>query len=91
MPPAGPPPPPPPIPRPPAPSDYLEVDSPSALGPLVQTLRQAKGLSQSELARACGVGRRFIYDLERGKPTLRFDKVHAVLRVLGVSLRVQPG
>ena len=91
MPPAGPPPPPSPPPRPPAPADFLVLDSPSALAPLVQTLRQARGLSQSELARQCGVGRRFIYDLERGKPTLRLDKVYAVLRVLGVSLRVQPG
>ena len=89
MPPAGPPPPPPPVPRPPAPADFLELDSPGELGPLVQTLRQARGLSQYELARQCGVGRRFIYDLERGKPTLRLDKVCAVLRVLGVSLRAQ--
>ncbi len=84
-------PPPPPIPRPSAPADFLDLDSPSALGPLVQTLRQARGLSQAELARQCGVGRRFIYDLERGKPTLRLDKVHAVLRVLGLSLRVLAG
>ena len=89
MPPAGPPPPPPPIPRPPAPVDFLVLDTPSALGPLVLSLRQARGLSQSELARQCGVGRRFIYDLERGKPTLRFDKVHTVLGALGVTLRAQ--
>jgi HTH-type transcriptional regulator/antitoxin HipB len=55
----------------------------------VQTLREARGLSRAELAQRCGVGRRFIYDLERGKPTLRFDKLYAVLRVLGVSLRAQ--
>jgi len=52
--------------------------------PLLHSMRQARGLSRHELARQCGVGPRFIYDLERGKPSLHFGKIHAVLLNLGL-------
>jgi predicted transcriptional regulator len=43
-------------------------------------------LTQQELADLVGVGKRFIVELERGKPTLRLDKVDLVLRAFGKQL-----
>lgn len=38
-----------------------------------------------------GCGLAFLYELESGKPTVRLDKVLAALRVLGMTLRLEPG
>ena len=53
-------------------------------------LRKAAGLTQPELAGRSGVGLRFVRELERGKPTVRLDKVKQVLDLLGHELRVRP-
>jgi HTH-type transcriptional regulator / antitoxin HipB len=57
-----------------------------ALGRLVRQQRKLMGLSQEALAEHAQVGLAFLYELEHGKPTVRFDKVLAVLEVLGVTL-----
>ncbi len=49
------------------------------------------GLTQMELADLADCGVAFIYALEQGKPTVRMDKVLAVLRVLGLTLMVSEG
>lgn len=56
------------------------------LGQLVRQQRKLMGLSQKALAEHAQVGLAFLYELEHGKPTVRFDKVLAVLEVLGVTL-----
>jgi hypothetical protein len=40
------------------------------------------------LAELAGIGPRAVWDLERGKATLRTDVVNAVLRVFGKTLGV---
>ena len=45
-------------------------------------------MSQEDLALLSGVGRRFVSDLENGKPTSRLDKVDDVLKVFGKRLGV---
>jgi len=42
-------------------------------------------LNQTELATLAGVGPVFLYDLEHRKPTVRLDKLLAVIEVLGLS------
>ena len=49
----------------------------------VKAYRKLKRLSQVEFAIKCGVGLRFIRELEQGKKTLRLDKVNQVLNYLG--------
>jgi y4mF family transcriptional regulator len=49
----------------------------------VKAHRKLKRLSQVEFAIKCGVGLRFIRELEQGKKTLRLDKVNQVLNYLG--------
>lgn len=57
---------------------------------VVRHARLAQGLRQDQLAAAAGVGLRFLVELERGKPTVRLDKVLAVLNALGCRLDVTP-
>ncbi|MBI4957624.1 MAG: helix-turn-helix transcriptional regulator [Myxococcales bacterium] len=61
------------------------------LGAAVRRRRKALRLSQLDLCRYAGCGLAFLYDLERGKPSVRLDKVLDVLQVLGVELRLADG
>lgn len=60
------------------------------IGTVVRQTRLGRGLRQDQLAAAAGVGLRFLVELERGKPTVRLDKVLAVLSALGCRLDVTP-
>jgi HTH-type transcriptional regulator/antitoxin HipB len=55
---------------------------------MVRAQREERGLTQRELARRAGVGPRAIWDLERGKPTIRLDVVARVLAVFGWKVSV---
>lgn len=55
----------------------------------VRTRRKALQLTQRQLAELAGVGPDFVYDLERGKPTLRLGTVLQVLETLGLRLRLE--
>lgn len=62
-----------------------------ALAAALRKRRKALGLTQIELGRFAGCGPAFIYGLEQGKPTLRLDKLMAVLSILGLQLTLGPG
>jgi y4mF family transcriptional regulator len=55
----------------------------------VRARRGVLGLRQDELADLSGVSVRFVRALEHGKPTVRLDKVAAVLDALGLELRAE--
>ena len=57
----------------------------------IRRRRLELGLRQDELAALAGVSARFVHTLEQGKPTLRLDKVLAVLGQLGMDLVLEPG
>ena len=52
------------------------------LGEAVLTAREAAGMTQAELAARARVSRKFVFELERGKGTLRIDKVAALVHCL---------
>lgn len=56
----------------------------------VREHRRELGYTQAELAARVGVGLRFLRELERGKPTLRMDRVEQVLAYFGLKLGVVP-
>ena len=60
------------------------------LGQAVLVARGAMGLTQVELAVQAGVGRKFLWQLERGKGTLRMDKVIRVLDTLSLMPLIVP-
>ena len=55
---------------------------------LIRHLREQLRLTQRELAARAGVGPRAVWDLERGKPTIRLDVVTRVLAVFGRRVTV---
>ncbi|MCP5024098.1 MAG: helix-turn-helix transcriptional regulator [bacterium] len=57
-------------------------------GQAVRGRRRALGLTQAQTCDLAGVGLAFLYELERGKPTVRLDKVLQVLQVLGLGLQL---
>lgn len=58
------------------------------LGDFVRTRRRANGLTQQQLAELANVGKRFVGEVERGKATLRLDRVDRVLAVFGKRLGI---
>lgn len=59
------------------------------LGAFVIDHRKAERHTQQELADLAGVGRRFLSELEAGKPTAEIGKVLQVLNALGIDLIVK--
>ena len=64
--------------------------SPKKIGNLVRKSRKSHKLLQHQLAGACGVGVRFIVDLEAGKPTIQLGKTLRVLHMLGCKVEIEP-
>lgn len=52
----------------------------------VKEKRRFANLTQPDLAEKAGVGLRFVRELEKGKETLRMDKVNQVLKLFGYQV-----
>ncbi|NOY69227.1 MAG: helix-turn-helix transcriptional regulator [Deltaproteobacteria bacterium] len=58
------------------------------IGKAIRARRKADGLTQADAAAFCGVGTRFLGELERGKETAQVGKVLRILRGLGLTLQI---
>lgn len=67
------------------------LKSPKDIADIVKIRRKKQGLTQTELARLCNVGVRFLSDLENAKPTCQIDKIFKILNGLGIKLTVENG
>lgn len=67
-------------------SEPIKLISAGDVGALVKNVRKARGLSQQDFSDLAGIGRRFLSELENGKPTLEFDKVLRAANAAGVDL-----
>jgi len=56
------------------------------LAKIVKFHRKKARLSQEGLARLAGVGKTVVYDLEKGKNTLKFMTICAILLALNIRL-----
>lgn len=63
-----------------------KINSIKELGLLIRKTRKAQGLSQEQLSATCGVGVRFIREVEQGKETCQMGKVLQVLQMLGFDI-----
>ena len=61
------------------------------LGWMIRGVRKAQALTQEQLAATCGVGVRFIRELEKGKESCHIGKAIMVTRMLGISLFIDEG
>ena len=48
--------------------------------------RKKSGLSRIQLANLAGVGKTVIYDIEKGKETIRFSTLQKVLNALNIKI-----
>jgi HTH-type transcriptional regulator/antitoxin HipB len=58
------------------------------LGLIIKNYRKSLGLTQAEVALSCGLGMRFISDLENGKPTCQIEKSLLVIQTLGLKISI---
>jgi HTH-type transcriptional regulator/antitoxin HipB len=58
------------------------------IGAAIRKKRKEDGLTLADTAALCGVGYRFLSDLENGKRTVQMGKVLQVLTALGLDLYV---
>lgn len=67
----------------------LEINEMTQIAEVVRKTRKNQKVSQTILSQASNVGLRFVGDIERGKPSVQFDKLLAVLTTLGISLKLE--
>lgn len=48
--------------------------------------RKKSGLTRNQLADLAGVGKTVIYDIEKGKETIRFSTLQMVLKALNIRI-----
>ena len=66
----------------------MKVQSSRMIGAVVRFHRRRGGLSQHALADLSGIGKTSVFDIEKGKPTVRLATLMAVLRTLNIDLRL---
>ena len=59
------------------------------IGAAIRKKRRDDGLTLADAAALCGVGYRFMSDLENGKTTAQLGKVLQVLQALGLDVFVE--
>jgi len=58
------------------------------LGDIINYHRKRAGLSRKRLSALSGVGKTALYDVEKGKTSVRLDTLIGILRTLNIELRV---
>lgn len=48
--------------------------------------RKKSGLSQKDLAELAGVGKTVVFDIEKGKDSIRFNSLWKVIKVLNIKI-----
>jgi len=64
----------------------IEITSPELLGFALQQGRLVRGMSQRQLADELGIGQKWIWEMEGGKPGLLMERLFAMLDAAGVRL-----
>jgi HTH-type transcriptional regulator / antitoxin HipB len=69
--------------------EAMPIHDAKQLGELIRRRRHELGLTQTEVAEVADTNLRFVSELERGKPTARFENVMRVLATLGIELEAR--
>lgn len=69
--------------------EWSWVTRPRDLGDVLRRARLARGLTQEQLADDLGISRRYLHEIEQGKPSLYTERLFALLRELDVVLRAE--
>jgi predicted transcriptional regulator len=65
-------------------ADTIGSNHARRLGALIRARRESMNLRLDDLASAAGVGRRFLYELETGKPSCQLGRALAVAAAVGL-------
>jgi HTH-type transcriptional regulator / antitoxin HipB len=68
---------------------HLPLKTASDFGSLIRSRRKARGLGQAELAEMVGVSRRWLNQMEAGKPGVSLSLVLNTLNALNVQIEVR--
>ncbi|MGE4347537.1 MAG: helix-turn-helix domain-containing protein [Flavobacteriaceae bacterium] len=61
---------------------------PKTLATIVREHRKIAGLSQLQLAELAGVGKTVVFDVEKGKETIRLDTLRKILAALNIRVQL---
>jgi y4mF family transcriptional regulator len=60
---------------------------PDELARIVRTHRKAAKLTQQQLAELAGVGKTVVFDVEKGKETVKLQTLTKILKALNIEMR----
>lgn len=69
-------------------NDSIRINNPKELGEAVFRERKKLELTQKEISEFTDVGRKFVLELEKGKPTAQIGKIFELLNGLGLELHL---
>lgn len=61
---------------------------PKTLATVIREHRKIAGLSQLQLAELAGVGKTVVFDVEKGKETIRLDTLRKILAALNIKVQL---
>lgn len=61
---------------------------PKILAKVIRRHRKAAKLSQLQLAEMAGVGKTVVFDIEKGKETIKLDTLRKILKVLNIKVQL---
>jgi HTH-type transcriptional regulator / antitoxin HipB len=64
----------------------MDMNASIDIGSIVRFHRRKAALTQIQLARLAGVGKTAVFDVEKGKPSVRFDTLLKIFDVLNIKL-----
>jgi HTH-type transcriptional regulator / antitoxin HipB len=56
---------------------------------IIRTHRKASGLTQEQLAKIAGIGKTAVFDIEKGKDTVRYDTLLKVMNALNIKFKFE--
>lgn len=59
------------------------------IGSIIRFHRRKAGLTQKQLATLAGVGKSAVFNIEKGKISIRLNTLTAILSVLNISLELE--
>ena len=69
----------------------MQIRTASDIGALIRDQRKKQQLDQADLAKKVGVNRRWVLEVERGKPRAEVGLVLKTLHALGLTLLIEGG
>ncbi|MDR6990978.1 helix-turn-helix domain-containing protein [Luteimonas sp. 3794] len=66
----------------------IKLETAGEIGQWIRAVRKSQGMRQDDLAALVGASHVFLGDVERGKESVQWGRLFAVLRELGIEIRV---